>query len=109
MRNFRLRGNSGAKPRFAYGFWHAHRLTRPLAAFILLLCAVPLMQRTKRENTGDKALIVGITMGFIFLIIDGAMATFAASGGIAVLPAIAGPLIFFAMLGFYLCLKAESL
>ncbi len=107
MRNFRKRGNSGSKPRFAYSFWHAHRLTRPLAAFILLMCAVPMMQRTGREDTGDKALIVGITMGFIFLIIDGAMATFAASGGMTVAPAIAAPLALFAIFGAFLCLRSE--
>jgi lipopolysaccharide export system permease protein len=107
MRNFRKRGNSGSKPRFAYSFWHAHRLTRPLAAFILLMCAVPMMQRTGREDTGDKALIVGITMGFIFLIIDGAMATFATSGGMAVAPAIAAPLALFAIFGAFLCLRSE--
>ena len=109
MRQFKKPGNSGSKPRFAYSFWHAHRFTRPLAAWILLLCAVPLMQRTGRQDTGDKALIIGITMGFIFLIIDGAMATFATSGGMGVTGAIAGPLIVFALLGSYLCLQAESL
>ena len=67
------------------------------------------MQRTGRQDTGDKALIIGITMGFIFLIIDGAMATFATSGGMGVTGAIAGPLIVFALLGSYLCLQAESL
>lgn len=109
MRRFRVLGNSGSKPRFAYGFWHAHRFTRPLAAWILLLCAVPLMQKTGRQDTGDKALIVGVTMGFVFLIIDGAMATFATSGGMGVTSAIAGPLVVFALLGSYLCLQAESL
>ena len=109
MRQFKKPGNSGSKPRFAYSFWHAHRMTRPVAAWILLLCAVPMMQRTGRQDTGDKALIIGISMGFIFLIIDGAMATFATSGGIGVTSAIAGPLIVFTLLGSYLCLKAESL
>ncbi len=109
MRNFRERGNSGSKPRFAYGFWFLHRITRPLAALILLLCAVPIMQRTGREDNGDKALIVGITLGFIFLIIDGAMATFATSGGIAVGSAIALPLCLFALLGAFLCIRTESL
>jgi len=107
MRNFRKRGNSGSKPRFAYSFWHAHRLTRPLAALILLICVVPIMQRTGRQDTGDKALIVGITMGFIFLVIDGAMATFAASGGLAVTPAIILPLAIFGLLGAFLCLRTE--
>lgn len=109
MRNFRERGNSGSKPRFAYGFWFAHRITRPLAALILLLCAVPIMQRTGREDNGDKALIIGITLGFIFLIIDGAMATFATSGGISVAWAIAIPLSLFALLGAFLCIRTESL
>ncbi|MGJ8563642.1 MAG: LptF/LptG family permease [Alphaproteobacteria bacterium] len=109
MRNFREKGNSGGKPRFAYGFWFMHRITRPLAALILLLCAVPIMQRTGREDTGDKALIVGITLGFIFLIIDGAMATFATSGGMAVASAIAIPLSLFFLLGAFLCVNTESL
>ena len=109
MRNFSKRGNSGSKPRFAYTFWHAHRLTRPIAAFVLLLVAVPLMQRTGRQDTGDKALIIGLASGFLFLIIDGAMATFAASGSMAVPTAISIPLISFGVVGTWLCLKAESL
>ena len=109
MRNFSKRGNSGSKPRFAYTFWHAHRITRPLAAFVLLLVAVPLMQRTKRQDTGDKALIMGLAIGFFFLILDGAMATFAASGGMAVPAAIAMPIVSFGVIGAWLCLKAETL
>jgi len=109
MRNFSKRGNSGSKPRFAYTFWQAHRITRPLAAWVLLLVAVPLMQKTGRQDTGDKALIIGLGMGFLFLIIDGAMATFAASGGMAVPIAIAIPIALYAVIGTWLCLKAESL
>jgi len=109
MRNFREKGNSGSKPSFAYGFWYLHRITRPLAALILLICAVPIMQRTGREDTGDKALIIGITMGFVFLIIDGAMATFATTGGIAIGWAIAIPLLLFGLGGAYLCIRTESL
>ena len=67
------------------------------------------MQRTKRQDTGDKALIIGLAMGFLFLILDGAMATFAASGGMAVLTAIAMPIVLFGALGAWLCLKTESL
>ena len=109
MHGFSERGNSGSKPRFTYEFWRLHRLTRPLAAFILLLCAVPIMQRVGRQDTGDKALIIGISMGFIFLIIDGALATFATNGGISVIMAITSPLLLFAMTGIYLCLRTESL
>ena len=67
------------------------------------------MQRTGREDTGDRTLILGITMGFVFLIIDGAMATFAASGGIAVLPAIAMPLLAFGLLSAFLLARTEAL
>ena len=109
MRQFRKEGNSGSKPSFAYGFWYAHRLTRPLAAFILLLCAVPIMQKTGREDTGDKALIIGITAGFVYLVIDGALSTFAISGGLSITWAIAFPLALFALIGGYLCLKSEDL
>jgi len=109
MRNFSKRGNSGSKPNFAYRFWHAHRITRPLAALILLIACTALMQRTGREDTGNKALIIGIAMAFIFLIFDGAMATFAASGGVAVLPAIAVPLALFGVLGSFMLLRTESL
>lgn len=109
MKTFSEKGNSGSKPRFAYGFWYWHRLTRPLAAFILLLCAVPIMQRVGRQDTGDKALIIGIFVGFIFLIIDGALATFATTGGMTVPTAIISPLVLFGLAGTYLCLEKESL
>jgi len=109
MRNFREKGNSGSKPSFAYAFWYLHRLTRPIAAFILLLCAVPIMQRTGRADNGDIALLTGLALGFIFLIIDGAMATFATTGGMAVGVAILIPLMLFALFGAFLSLQTESL
>jgi len=67
------------------------------------------MQRTGRQDTGDKALIMGLAIGFLFLILDGAMATFAASGGMGVSSAIAMPIVLFGLIGSWLCLKAESL
>ncbi|MGB6228950.1 MAG: LptF/LptG family permease [Litorimonas sp.] len=109
MRNFMTPGNSGSNPSFAYGFWHAHRLTRPLAALVLLVACAALMQRTGREDTGDRTLILGITLGFVFLIIDGAMATFATSGGLGVLPAIAMPLLAFGLLSAFLLTRTEAL
>ena len=109
MKSFSEPGNSGSKPRFAYGFWRLHRLTRPIAALILLLCAVPIMQRVRRQDTGDKALIIGISVGFIFLIIDGALATFATTGGMTVMAAIISPLLLFGLIGSYLCIRTESL
>ncbi|MCF6274805.1 MAG: LptF/LptG family permease [Robiginitomaculum sp.] len=109
MRKFRTEGNSGSRPGFAYGFWYLHRITRPLAALILLLCAVPIMQKTGREDTGDKALITGIAAGFIYLILDGALSTFAVSGGLSIAWAVVLPLAIFGLLGSYLALKTEDL
>jgi lipopolysaccharide export system permease protein len=109
MRQFRIAGNSGSEPSFAYGFWYMHRITRPLAALILLLCAIPIMQKTEREDTGDKALVVGIVTGFSYLIIDGALTTFATSGGISIGWAIAFPIVLFGVLGGFLSLKSEAL
>jgi len=109
MENFSKEGNSGSKPNFAYRFWQMHRITRPLAAFIMLILCAALMQRTGREDTGYKTMFIGITLAFIFLIIDGAMATFAISGGLAVLPAIAIPLLLFGLAGSFMLLRTESL
>ncbi|NNC37192.1 MAG: YjgP/YjgQ family permease [Acidimicrobiales bacterium] len=109
MRLFRIEGNSGSKPSFAYGFWHLHRLTRPLAAFVLLMCAVPIMQRTGREESGDTALIIGIISGFVYLIIDGGLSTFAVSGTLPIGWAVGFPIALFALIGGFLCLKSESL
>ena len=109
MRVFAKRGNSGSKPSFAYKFWHAHRVTRPIAAFFLLLVCAGLMQRTGREDTGNKTLIIGISIAFIFLIFDGAMATFAASGGVSVGVAISLPLIVFGLGGAFMLLRTETL
>ncbi len=109
MRRFMRPGNSGAKPSFAYSFWHAHRLTRPLAALILLVACAALMQRTGREDNGDKTLIIGLALGFLFLVVDGAMATFATSGGLGVAPAIVMPLAVFGLFAAFLLTRTEAL
>ena len=109
MNTFRMDGNSGNRPRSAYSFWHSHRLTRPIAILILLVGGAAIMQRVGRQDTGDKALITGIALGFLFLIVDGAMATFAASGAIPPLYAITMPLVVFGLLGGWLLLRTESL
>ena len=109
MRNFMRPGNSGSKPSFAYSFWHAHRLTRPIAVLVLLVACAALMQRTGREDTGERTLIAGIALGFIFLIIDGALATFASSGSMSVSAAIVSPLLFFGLLAAWLLTRTETL
>ena len=109
QRNFSEKGNSGSKPRFSYEFWFWHRLTRPLAALLLLACAVPIMQRTGRQDNGDKALLAGLAMAFIYLIIDGALATFSSTGSLSVLMGVSLPLILLAIISGFLILRTESL
>ena len=109
MRAFMRPGNSGSKPSFAYAFWHAHRLTRPIAVLVLLVACAALMQRTGREDTGERTLIIGIALGFIFLIVDGALATFASSGSMGVGTAIALPLVVFGLFAAWLLTRTETL
>lgn len=109
LKNFSEKGNSGSKPRFAFSYWYWHRLTRPLAALLLLLCAVPIMQRTGRQDSGDKSLLIGIAVGFFYLVIDAAMATLSTSGGLSVAWGVAFPMILLAFLGSFLILRTESL
>ena len=109
MRAFRMEGNSGSRPSFAYGFWFLHRVTRPFAILVLLAACVAIMQRVGRQDTGDRALVVGVAAGFVFLILDGAMATFAASGGIPPAWAVVLPIAAFALLAGFLVVRTESL
>jgi len=109
MRQLRIEGNSGSKPGFAYGFWYLHRMTRPFAALILLLCAVSIMQKTGREDTGDQALIFGIGAGFVYLVLDGALSTFAVSGALPINWAVILPIAIFGLIGSYLALRTEDL
>ena len=109
MRNFRVQGNSGSKPSFAYAFWYLHRLTRPLAILVLLATSVAIMQRVGRQDTGNKALMIGIGTGFGFLILDGAMATFAGSGAISPSLAIALPIVLFGIAAAFLVARTETL
>ena len=109
MSSFSRDGNSGSRPSFAYRFWFLHRITRPLAILVLLACSVAIMQRVGRQDTGDRALIVGIAAGFLFLILDGAMATFTASGAIAPALGIAFPIVIFGLIAGLLISRTEAL
>lgn len=109
MNGFSQPGNSGSKPQFAYGFWFWHRLTRPLIAVLLLWVTVPIMQRTGRQDSGEKVLLIGLGFGFLFLIIDGMMATYAATGAMSIVRAILIPIILLLLLGSYLVLRTETL
>ncbi len=109
MSSFSQPGNSGSRPQFAYGFWYWHRLSRPLVAVLLLWVTVPIMQRTGRQDSGDKALLIGLAFGFLFLIIDGMMATYATTGSMSISRAIIIPIVGLVLLGSYMVLRTETL
>lgn len=102
-----LRG-SGSRPGFTYEVWQAHRLTRPIAALVLVLCSVPLMQQLNRGASGDLSMIACLLLGFGYLILDGVMISFAEAGATKPGWAVAFPIGMFALLGLYLCLGREK-
>ena len=101
-----LRG-SGSNPAFAYDAWRVHRLTRPLAAVVLLFACVPLMQRLGRQDSGELAMVLCLVVGFSYLILDGVMLSFAESGVAKPGWAVMLPIGLFALLGLYLNLLKE--
>ena len=103
----RLR-NSGARPSSSYYVWAINRLTMPLTAFGFLLLAVPLMQRFGRRETGERTMIIGIALGFVFFIFDGVFKTLADGGGIDMFTAIGFPLLGLFIGGTIMLLYAED-
>lgn len=105
----RLRGlrGSGSNPAFAYDAWRFHRLTRPLAAVVLLFACVPLMQRLGRQDSGELAMVLCLVAGFSYLILDGVMLSFAESGVARPGWAVMLPIGLFALLAVYLNLLKE--
>lgn len=102
----RLRG-SGSNPAFAYDAWSLHRLTRPLAAVVLLFACVPIMQRLGRQDSGELAMVKCLVAGFSYLILDGVMLSFAESGVAKPAWAVMLPIGLFALLALYLNLLKE--
>ena len=101
-----LRG-SGSNPAFAYDAWRTHRLTRPIAAVVLLFACVPLMQRLGRQDSGELAMVLCLVAGFSYLILDGVMLSFAESGVAKPGWAVSLPIGLFALLALYLNLLKE--
>lgn len=107
MRDLRSLRGSGSRPSFAYDAWYYHRLTRPLAGLVLVMCCVPLMQRLGRGSNGDLAMIGCLALGFGYLIFDGVMISFAEAGASRPAWAVGFPIGLFALLGVYLNLGRE--
>ncbi len=75
----RLRG-SGSRPSAAYTAALLNRLTQPLKALVYLFVAAAIMQQPGRGASGDIAMVYGAGIGFLFLVLDGAIMTMAQAG-----------------------------
>ena len=107
MRRLRSLRGSGSNPAFAYDAWSLHRVTRPLAAVVLLFACAPLMQRLGRQDTGELAMVMCLVAGFSYLVLDGVMLSFAESGVARPAWAVLLPIGLFALLAAYLNLLKE--
>ncbi|MEM6626812.1 MAG: LptF/LptG family permease [Pseudomonadota bacterium] len=102
-----LRG-SGVRPSTAYLVWFFDRITMPIIALGFVLVAVPLMQALGRRQTSDQRLIIGIAIGFGYIIFDGVLKTVAESGTVSLPMAIGLPIALLLGLGIHLNLNVEQ-
>lgn len=94
------------RPRSYYEAVLARSFTAPLAAFIMLLLALPSAIMSERRGGGGR-LLAALALGLGFLLVDGIMASFGTSGRIAPLwSATAAPLAF-AAIGFWQLFSCE--
>lgn len=100
---------SGSRPSVSYKVWQFKRLGLPFAAIALLLLAAPIMQRLGRRDSGTRELIIGVGITFLFMIVDGIMATMGANGAAPAFIAALGASITIAAIGIYLWLRQEIL
>jgi len=94
------------RPRSYYEAVLARSFTAPLAAFIMLLLALPSAIMSERRGGGGR-LLVALALGLGFLLVDGILASFGTSGRIAPwLSASIAPLLF-ATIGFWQLFSCE--
>lgn len=100
---------SGSRPSASYQVWYFKRLILPASGLAILLLSAPLMQRVGRRETGTAALILGVGIGFLFIMIDGIFATTGSNGALTPFIAAIGPTAILAGAGLYLWLRQEIL
>jgi lipopolysaccharide export system permease protein len=94
------------RPRSYYEAVLARSFTAPLAAFIMLLLALPSAIMSERRGGGGR-LLVALGLGLGFLLVDGILASFGTSGRIEPWwSATAAPLLF-AAIGFWQLFSCE--
>ncbi len=71
---------SGNRPSSAYLVWLYNRTALPVVAIGFLLLAMSLMQRFGRNDRAELTLVIGMIIGFIYMVTDGISKSLAESG-----------------------------
>ncbi len=64
------RGGYGNRPQHVYLLWLYKKIATPLASIVIILLAVPLVQRFDRTGGGVLILAGGLALGFVYLTMD---------------------------------------
>lgn len=94
----------GNRPSSAYRVWIYNRFLLPVVAVGFLILSLPLMQKFGRNDHAEVMLVVGMIIGFIYLITDGVFKSLAESGAMTAFTASAVPVLGLYALGLGLVL-----
>lgn len=100
--------HSGNQPRQSYLVWFWNRLFLPVVATGFLMFAAAIMQRFGRRDSGVGAMAVGLAVGFVYMVADGIFKSFAESGTVSGLLAVALPAAVLLLAGALMILLRRS-
>lgn len=97
----------GARQPHVYDTWLQRRLAIPAVVVVMLLLAAPVAQARMRGASIGGRLVIGVTLGFLYFILDG-LALALGEGG-AILPLVAAwtPVLAFASIGGSVLMRVE--
>lgn len=97
----------GNRPLYLYEAWLHEKIVRPLASILMLLLAVPLAQRFKRQGSIAPMLTVGVAIGFLYFMADGITLAAGEAGLIPPMVAAWAPTLIFACISGTIALHFE--
>ena len=80
VRQFAERAGFGNRPNYVYRLWQSKKLLTPLATIVMILLAVPLVQRFDRTGGSAVLLVSGIGIAFLYLTLDGLLVAMGEAG-----------------------------
>lgn len=100
--------DSGSRPSGAYILWALNRAFVPITAIGFLIFGTSIMQVYGRRANADLAAFAGVTIGFVYLVIDGILKTLAENGSFDPVLTIVLPNLVFILGGLWLALEREA-